>query len=327
MRAVSDELVHAVLPPPDLWKFRDITGVGDSELDVSFDGGSKLAILAEDRVFLFPRRGHDEAMLHGALACECLAGLGLDCVPRMLGRWPEGVLAAGPFVAYERRSGTSWSELEDTVGLAGFERMLTSLGRLIASWHRLDISRLPVDLRRPLAQDRHWLSRFLDTDRVERTVDEVVRLLDAKPAWAKRWRQTALRLASLPPVLLHGDCHANQLLVDDHLHVCTVIDWDASGLGNPLMDFDFGEWGAAIFSWEAEFATLRQAMWTAYTTHLDGALGTDPPTAREVHLLFTLKELAYFEESNATGPIDDFGAARLAKLRQQIGSATETVDG
>ncbi|MEQ7011079.1 phosphotransferase [Actinopolymorpha sp. B17G11] len=129
------------------------------------------------------------------------------------------------------------------------------------------------------------------------------------------------------PVLLHGDVCENQLLVDDDLHVRTVLDWDTASLGNPLLDFDFGEWGAAIFRWEAEFSRLRQAMWNAYTTKLDGALGTDPPTAHDVHLLFTLKELAYFEESNATGPIDDFGAARLARLRQQIGPATEAADG
>jgi aminoglycoside phosphotransferase (APT) family kinase protein len=327
MRAVSDELVHAILPPPDLWKFREITKVGDVELEVSFHGWAKLAILTADKVFLFPRRGCDELLLRGALACEYLAGLGLDCVPRVFGRWPDGVLGAGPFVAYERRSGISWPELEDTVGLAGFERMLTSLGGLIARWHRLDISRLPADLRRPLDQNRHWLTGFLSPDRVERTVDEVVRLLDAKPAWARRWRRTALRLASLPPVLLHGDVSGNQLLVDDQLRVRTVLDWDTAGLGNPLLDFDFGEWGAAIFRWETEFTKLRQSMWDAYTTQLDGALGTDPPTAQEVHLLFTLKELAYFEEGNATGPIDDFGAARLARLRQQIRPATEAVDG
>jgi aminoglycoside phosphotransferase (APT) family kinase protein len=235
----------------------------------------------------------------------------------------EHAPATGPFVAFERRSGTGWSEHEDSADLDGLERMLTSLGGLIARWHRLDVSRLPVDLRRPLVQDRHWLTRLLDTDRVERTVDDAVRLLDAKPSWADQWRRTALRVASLPPVLLHGDVCENQLLVDDDLHVHTVLDWDTAGLGNPLLDFDFGEWGAAIFKWEAEFPRLRQAMWNAYTTKLDEALGDDLPTAPEVHLLFTLKELAYFEEANAAGPIDDFGTARLARLRQQIGPATE----
>ena len=321
MPVVVDELVHAILPPPDLWKFREITGVGDEELDVSFGGWSKLAILTADKVFLFPRRGRDEPLSHGALVAERLVELGLDCVPRVLGRWPDGVLDAGPFVAYERRSGTGWPELEATAGLAGFERMLTSLGRQIASWHRLDVSRLPSEVRRPLTQDRHWLTRLVDPDRVERTVDDVVRLLDATPTWAKQWRRTAFRVAGLPPVFLHGDLCENQLLVDGDLNVGTVLDWDDAAVGNPLLDFDFGEWGFAIFGWEEEFAALRRAMWDAYAAQLGAGL----PSADEVHLLFTLKELAYFEERNAAGPIDDWGTSRLATLRREIGSATKAV--
>lgn len=321
MPLVVDELVHAILPPPDLWKFREVTGVGDAELDVAFDGWSKLAILTADKVFLFPRRGRDERLLRGARVSDVLVELGLDCVPPVLGRWPEGVLDAGPFIALERRPGTRWPTLEETASLDEYERMLAGLGGQIARWHRLDVSRLPADVRRPLAEDRHWLTRWLDPDQVEQAVEETVRLSDAKPAWAERWRRTALRLASLPPVLLHGDVCENQLLVDDDLQVRTVLDWDDAGVGNPLLDFDFGEWGYAIFGWEEEFARLRRAMWDAYT----GVLGTEVPSADEVHLLFTLKELAYFEQSNAAGPIDEWGAARLAGLRRQIAAATEAV--
>lgn len=241
MPVVVDELVHAILPPPDLWKFREITGVGGAELEVRFDGWSKLAILTADKVFLFPRRGRDERLLHGALVSDELARLGLDCVPRVLGRWPEGVLDAGPFVVLERRAGTRWPELEDTAGLDEYERMLASLGTQVARWHRLDVERLPAGVRRPLAQDRHWLTRLLDPDRAEQAVEAAARLLDAKPAWARQWQRTARRLANLPPVLVHGDLCENQLLVDADLHVRTVLDWDEAGLGNPLLDFDFGE--------------------------------------------------------------------------------------
>src|SRR5262245_27353236 len=134
MPVVVDELVHAILPPPDLWKFREITGVGDEELDVSFDGWSKLTILSADKVFLFPRRGRDGGLAHGARVSDVLVELGLDCVPPVLGHWPEGVLSAGPFVVLERRSGTRWPLLEETAGLVEYERMLASLGGQIARW-------------------------------------------------------------------------------------------------------------------------------------------------------------------------------------------------
>lgn len=323
---MSAELLHAVLAAPDLQRFREVTGVGDAHLDVTFEGWSKLAVLSHDRVFLFPRRGRDARMLHGARVCEVLSSMGVSSVPRVVGRWPEGELSAGPFVAFERRSGTGWEVLEDGADFERVERMLRSLGDVIATWHRIDVSGLPSDLQqaRFATPDQPWLRDFLDPHRVENAVDEAVRLLQAKPAWSSVWRTTLRALSAMTPVLLHGDVCENQLLINAHGQVATVLDWDTAGIGHPLYDFDFGQWGFGIFTWGARFSELRTAMWQNYRA---GRPNADLPSAGEVHLLFTLSELAYLEQRSRQGSIDDWGAARLAICREAIGPATDAVVG
>lgn len=311
--------LHAILTPPDLSLFRELTGVGDAELEVNFDGWSKLAVLSADRVFLFPRRGRDEQLLHGARVSEALSALGVRCVPRVVGQWDEGVLAAGPFIAYERRPGVLWQYVEDDADLPALARLLESLGGAIATWHRLNVASLPPELRGPgqFGPKQPWLNDFLDPGLVGAAADRVVRLLEPPPSWASTWRATLIDLATLPPVLLHGDVTEGQLLVDTDGRVETVLDWDTAGIGHPLYDFDFGEWGFGIFAWEPDFAQLRQAMWNAYRA---GRPEADLPTWERVHLLFTLAELEQRERDSQN---DDWGRKRLTHCRQALRPATE----
>ncbi|MBM7789455.1 aminoglycoside phosphotransferase family protein [Tenggerimyces flavus] len=315
--------LHAILTPPDLSLFRELTGVGEAELEVNFDGWSKLAVLSSDRVFLFPRRGRDEQLLHGARVSEALTALGVRCVPRVVGQWGEGVLSAGPFVAYERRLGVLWQYVEDDADLSAMSRLLESLGGAIASWHRLDLSLLPVELRGPgrFGRKQPWLNEFLEPDLVDDAADRVLRLLDPPTSWASIWRTALGGLAALPPVLLHGDVTEGQLLVDADGRVETVLDWDTAGIGHPLHDFDFGEWGFGIFGWEPDFASLRQVMWDAYRA---GRSDAELPGWEQVHLLFTLAELAYFEQRERDGLNDDWGRTRLAHCRAALAPATES---
>lgn len=314
--------LQAILTPPDLSLFRQLTAVGDAELEVNFDGWSKLAVLSPDRVFLFPRRGQDEQLLHGARVSEALSALGVHCVPRVVGQWGEGVLSAGPFVAYERRPGVLWQYVEDEADLPAMSRLLESLGGMIATWHRLDVSRLPAGLRGAgrFGPKQPWLNDFLDPHLADDAAGRVLRLLDPPTSWASIWRTAVNELAALPPVLLHGDVTEGQLLVDAEGRVETVLDWDTAGVGHPLNDFDFGEWGVGIFRWEPDFACLRQAMWDAYRA---GRPELELPGREQVHVLFTLAELAYFEQQDRAGRNDDWGRTRLTHCRDAIGPATE----
>lgn len=324
IRLMGIDPVHAVLAPSEVPLFRQLTGIGDAPLDVDFEGWAKLALLSDDRVFLFPRRGREAGLARGALALEALGAAGVECVPKVVGRWGDDLLASGPFVALERRPGRHWEALEDAASLSDVETMLRSLGATIASWQSLDVANLPGALQSAstgIIQRTPGLVAMLTGPSGEGVVAELAKLVAAPATWEGVWTEAVAGVAAMRPVLIHGDVCENQLLVDHELTITSVLDWDTAGLGHPLYDFDFGEWGTGIFKWEHEFARLRRAMWDGYR----GAMPTPGlPSADEVHLCFSLSEALYWETQARTGELDAWGRRRRSAVRDSLGPATES---
>lgn len=317
------DAVSGVLNPPQLEEFRAVTGVGAADLDVDFTGWSKLALLTEDRVFLFPRRGREVRLLHAARVCVALERAGVLVVPGVRGCWDDPELSFAQCVAFERRGGELWGSLEGDVAIDEVEQMLQSLGAAIATWQHLDVALLPAEVQGPAMFDpKPKLDLFLSPASMSEAVAVVAQLADAPRSWSERWTTALDPIAGLAPVFIHGDVCEGQLLVDADLRVATVLDWDTSGIGHPLHDFDFGEWGFGIFRWEDDFARLRAAMWNAYAgqVHIVGL-----PSAAQVHLTFMLSEFLYFEQRHRQGSLDPWGMTRLARIRQALGPATEAL--
>lgn len=308
-QVLDDDRPFAILAPPALERFREVTGVGSARLETRFDGWSKLALLTDDAVYLFPRRGRDDSLLLGAEACSYLNKRGVACAPGVVGRWDEFMEVAGPCVAFERRAGRQWSDIEATVTLNDLTTMLASLGRSIATWHNLDVPALPPALRRRASFDpKPTITALLDGDH-EALVEEAGVRADVGDPVRQRWLDLLEPVVAMSEVLVHGDVCENQLLVDEQNVVRTVIDWDTAGLGHPLHDFDFGEWGFGIYSWERHFAELRREMWTAYASVRDT---DDLPDADAVNLGFVLAEFTYFARHRDGGTLDAWGGRRLA---------------
>lgn len=322
---MTEPLVHAVLPPPELVRFRELVGIADVPLDVDVSGWSKLALLTDDTVFLFPRRGRDDALLHGARVSAALASHDVEYVPSLRGHWPDDPLGVGPFIALERRSGTRWPELEDGATLSEIEAMLRSLGRATASWHRVAVQDIPTPLPQPddVLDRNPWLLRLLDPDVSDQALDDAVRLLHPSTARRGFWQSAVTAVAALAPVLVHGDICENQLMVDEHLEVRTVLDWDTACVGHPLLDFDFGEWGFSIFTHEAEFGRLRRAWWEGYRSRR----GLDLPSSDEVHLVFTLAESAALAEKRGAGPMSNWDERRWQLLTATLEELPDSADG
>lgn len=304
----DDDRPSAILPPPTLDRFREITGVGSAPLATRFDGWSKLALLTDEVVYLFPRRGRDQALLRGAEVCAHLNDCGVSCAPVVVGRWDEFTDVAGPCVGFERRAGRQWSDIESSVTLRDLRTMLESLGRVIATWHNVDVPALPPALQRRASFDpKPTLSALLDRDhRV--LVEEAAARAGVSDDVRLRWLHTLEPVVAMSEVLVHGDICENQLLVDEEHQVRTVIDWDTAGRGHPLHDFDFGEWGFGIYSWESHFAELRAGMWRAYSAAREIA---DLPDADAVNLAFSLAEFTYFARHRDDGTLDAWRSQRL----------------
>ena len=278
---VTDDRIHAVLIEPQLERFRRLCGLDGVELAVTFAGWHRYAVLAPDRVFLFPRdRSRVAGLLREAAVVQALEGRGIPA-PRLLGQWHETGISPYPFIAVSRLPGRTWLTLEREATLDQIGTMLESLGRAIASWHRLDPRVLPRRLRTRRQDD---LSPHLEIGALESAAWAAVRALSLPRRQLKVWLQELEPLATMPPVFVHGDINEGQLMVDGHSRVTGVLDWETAAVGHPLKDFDFGEWGYGIFAWERRFDLLRRRMWEAYAR----ARGGELPGWRTIHLFFCL---------------------------------------
>jgi aminoglycoside phosphotransferase (APT) family kinase protein len=284
---MDDDRLHAVLIEPQLERFREICGLEGVPLSVGFEGWHRHAILGPDRVFLFPRdRSRVPGLRREAAVLQAQDGRGTPA-PRLLGQWRDAGVSPYPYIAVSRLPGQTWSSLETTASLHQVTTVLASLGRAIASWHRLDLRSLPPGLRRRRPAPGCDLARWPDPALLQEAATAAVRQLGLPVQRVVAWLRELEPLATLRPVLVHGDVNEGQILVDDELRVTGVLDWETAGIGHPLKDFDFGEWGYGIFARELQFAVLRRHFWTSYARERGGEL----PSWRAVHLFFCLAEL------------------------------------
>lgn len=278
---VTDDRIHAVMIEPQLERFRQLCGLNGVELAVTFAGWHRYAVLAPDRVFLFPRhRSCVAGLLREAAVMQALEGRGVPA-PRLLSQWRDAGISPYPFIAVSRLPGRTWLTLEREATLDQIGTMLESLGRSIASWHRLDARLLP---RRPRTRHNDDLSRYLEIGALESAAGAAVRALRLPRRQMNVWLQELEPLTTMLDVVVHGDINEGQVMVNEYSRVTGVLDWETAGVGHPLKDFDFGEWGFGIFAWERHFDLLRRRMWEAYAR----ARGGELPSWRTIHLFFCL---------------------------------------
>jgi aminoglycoside phosphotransferase (APT) family kinase protein len=299
------------------------------DLEANFDGWHKRVILSPAHAFLFPRYDEDVAQVEReAAALAALADL--DIAPKLVGRWDEPDISPYPFLQTVRRSGTTYADLEDDLTLDEIACVLEQLGAATARWHVLAIDELPGPLNE--APDRDlWSGGLLEAESLRpRLADAARRLADVLPddlaprsSWVDVWHATLSPLTELAHVFTHGDIHETQLLVDDDLTLLAVLDWDHAGVAHPTRDFNFGEWGFGIFSWEERFDVLYERYWEAYRLARDAAL----PDHRSLFLYRTLSDAVRETERLGAGPSSWWSAHRLRNCALHIKNVTEASGG
>lgn len=281
--AVPDP-VWAVLIPPQLERFRAVTGIGDEPLAVNLTGWNKYVLLTSDRAFLFPRHAVNVEWFERELAVyRALEPTTLTVVPRVVGAWRDDGVSPFPFAAVTRLRGEHPSDATE---------LFAELGRSIAAWHALAPPDLP-GARPPAHHDRadqRWLRRALDPATARDAAAEAAVRLDARDrqsAWTDRLEAAACH----PHVLVHGDIHENQLLaVGDEL--TGILDWETARVDHPFWDFDLGEWGTGLWrGHRRDFSRLWSIAWHAYATERGIATDAVPlETAFRLRHALTLLE-------------------------------------
>jgi aminoglycoside phosphotransferase (APT) family kinase protein len=274
----------AVLIPPRLARFRDLTGLVEATLTTNVTGWNKYVLLAGERVFLFPRQQENVAWFeHEVAVYRALAAGGFTLAPQVRGQWRDDEVYPYPFAEVTRLAGTRPA---DPAALFG------PLGRVLARIHQVP----PPDLAWPRLIERHqrpayrWLHRALDPATSGDAAAEAAQRLD-RPDCLPRWRARLAASAALAPVLIHGDIHEDQLLASDG-KITGILDWETARVGHPFWDFDLGEWGTGLWRrHRRDFSGLWATAWREYAA----VRGLDPDPA-PLETVFRLRQALTLRE-------------------------------
>ncbi len=316
--------LHAVLHEDRLDRFCRRFGLRRDQLEADFSGWHKRVILSPQHAFLFPRYHDDVAQIEREAAALAVLD-DLHLAPKLDGLWNEPDISPYPFLQTERRVGTSYAELEDDLTLDEVGLVLERLGATTARWHAIgsdDLSGLMKTIPAPDGWSGVWLDAQVLRQDLAAHAAQLAEILpdDLAPSasWVDVWHRVLLPLTELAPVLTHGDVHETQLLVDDDLELLAVLDWDHAGLAHPVRDFNFGEWGFGIFSWEERFDILYERYWESYRRARDVAL----PDHRALLLYRALSDAVWAAERLAVEPTSWWSAHRLRNCALHIRSVT-----
>jgi aminoglycoside phosphotransferase (APT) family kinase protein len=248
-----DHPALAVITPPRLTRFRALLGLTDDEpIEANFTGWSKLVLLTPTQAVLFPRDHTQVDALHRDIAAlRAMEGLHLAAVPRIRAVWDDPEVSALPVLVLDRLPGVGLDGLVEALPRLVLGDLFAELGGSIARWHEVDPDAVAA------------LPRRTPLDGVTTLASELE--LEPREARAAAWALE--RAADLDPVLVHGDLHEGQLLVEPGPpHRLTgILDWQTARIDHPFVDFDLGEWGTAIWrGHRAHFPELRRRAWAAY---------------------------------------------------------------
>jgi aminoglycoside phosphotransferase (APT) family kinase protein len=307
---VCEHCIAAVLTPWQLERFCQRFDVAPSELEANFNGWRKHVILTKDRAFLFPRTPQFLKEFRREFALyEAFTRVDSLPLPRLLDRVNDKAISYYEFGVVTRLPGVPFAQFMDRMSHEQFEKLLLDLVEMTARWHRIPRGGLPPVLPVRSAGDgkrvtvSNWHDWALCAQTTEEAVDFIYRFARrmsgprplpgalAQEAETKRsWVAAIRELALLPNVLVHGDVHEESFLVDPAtLKITGVLDWEVARIGNPIWDFNFGEWGLGICRWFEHFPALRRAMWQRYLT----IAGISLSTVEGLHLFYTLWEMIW----------------------------------
>ena len=336
--------IEAILIKPHLDRFCEEFGLSSGELEPDFTGWSKHIIKSPDLVFLFPRHPRYQSQLNTELKLYKLLNVldGLP-VPRFVRSVDSCEWSTYPFGVVTRLHGMLLGTIERSLRSVGYEQVFRSVGRLAGIWHDLKLGPetgflkpLTQDLAGDHADSYRWMYGVLQSkslEEVSRLIEPLFRghassnLKDEFKALTSAnsiamWQQSLSELAGMDNVLLHGDIHEDQVLVrsDRDLVVTGILDWGNAGIGNPALEFNFGEWGGELWRYRDEFSVFREALWSEY---LD-ARGLHGPPWESVHLLYSLQELIW--TMTARKSIGHGGGSYESEVERLLRTLKETTE-
>jgi hypothetical protein len=330
-----DGRIAAALNSWQLERFCSVFHVASGELEVVLSGWHKISIMSRDRVFLIPRAPQNARRLSRELSFyEWIDGRCPVPVPHLITRLRDRKISSCEIGVVSRLPGVPFAQRMLDVDAQQRARFLVRLAAVTAVWHHIAMDDLPAALStRPPSTSSplstaNWHRRVLIPGFTSYAVGFIYRfvrrlaagkelpaMLANETATVALWTDACIELARLSPVLVHGDMHEHHVMVEPgSLSILGIVDWETVRAGNPVWDFNFGEWSTAICQWWSDLPDQRAGMWLRYLAdrgltvrHGEGlnlcftlwdllwmvharrktgniVTGTDYPTAVEIHL-------------------------------------------
>lgn len=296
--------IKAILIPPQIDKFCEIFGIKEKELEVNFDGWHKHILTTKDTVFLFPRNPKYKKALQKELDIyEEFTHLNSVPLPKLKKRVKDPEISYYEFGAITKLSGVAFSKFQTKIKSSQVEKFLLNLSKTVSIWHKIPIKELPkiLEVNSHTTKElsiHNWHKVALFPNKVDKAISFIIGLIQKYSnnfaigdTTRKRWIEVIREIACLDNVLIHGDVHEDQVLVEssDSMKITGVLDWETARIDNPVWDFNFGEWGLEIWDWSDNFIQFRKKMWSTYLKERKISLST----VHGLHLFFTLWEFTW----------------------------------
>ncbi len=280
--------VSGVLNYIQLEKFCKRFNLLPNQIKANFDGWRKLVLYTDKLIFLFPRdpRGI-EWLEKEALAYEIMDISGNLPVPKLIERVSDKEISYYDFVVVTKIKGTAYARFEDEVDKQDVHRMLINLTQIIPLWHETVLEEDQIKILKVPSKKieiislGNWEQATLNPDQVENSLLYLQGVLEywgnkfnfhstdllISKAIHLKWSNCLSEIASLKHVLIHGDIHEDQILLESKksMTITGIIDWETVKFANPIWDFDFGEWGLKIWEWREFFSEFRREIWKIYS--------------------------------------------------------------
>jgi hypothetical protein len=338
---INDSPVNAILNPPQLDTFLKRFDLSLNELKPNFSGWGKLVIETEDAVFLFPRNPDTAVMLERELEIyDFFRSLKNPQLPFLVEKVRDEDISYYEFGVIRKAKGLPFSRFITQLNDSELQNFLVKLTEVMVIWHGVDIGNLPegIDYFRNKDDSEEitidsWSQKALSSETLDRAIDffwfqtstfmghEGSKL--GKIQLQANLKSTLSELASIDPVLIHGDLHEDQIFVSpQNIETITgIIDWGSVKIDHPIWDFNFAEWGLEIWEQRDHFVSFREAMWETYLNKR-GIKGVSPGS---LHLFYVLQEILLSIQQKDKETVGFTGKVFEETMRIYLGELMELI--
>jgi len=341
----KEQALHAILTPKQLENFCEEFGLSMQDIEPDFSGWTKHVILSPDHVFLFPRHiQFDDWLEKELMAYLVFTRFSNIPAPKLIRVVDDPKLSYYRFGVVTRMEGAAFSTIEPGIGVNEYKLLLGELGRLTATCHEIPLDVIPgiIGPKTPNTIGEHtelerWMLMTLSQDTMDQALTslfslivQLIEVIDANEFRSlltednmSKWRNVFEELASLKPVLIHGDIHEDQILIHsrENMEISGILDWGTAAIANPVFDFNFGEWGLNIWRFRSHFKELRSVMWQEYLKARK--LSMSIPDG--LHIFFTLNEL-YRVVSSGKPILENEGLTCEDEIQNILATLKEATD-